>query len=100
MGRILAVFAAFVVVGLFQERIHDKKKYHHSLGLFLASLILIFAAPRVFFIGGPIAFAAEGIIGRAITLIIGMAILLGVIYLFFGNLHAARRNKKEKKGTR
>ena len=51
----VSLLAAFVAVGLFQERIHDKEKYHHSLGLFLASLILVFAVPRVFVIGASVA---------------------------------------------
>ena len=52
---VIALLAAFIVVGLFKERIHDKKKYHHGLGLFLASLILIFAVPQVFVIGAYLA---------------------------------------------
>ena len=51
----IAVLIAFVVVGLFKERIRDEKRYHHSLGLFLTYLILVFAVPHVFAIGATIA---------------------------------------------
>jgi len=47
----IAVLIAFVVVGLHKERIHDISTYHRGLGLFLASLILVFAVPKVLVIG-------------------------------------------------
>ena len=52
------VLIAFVVVGLYKERIHDEKRYHHSLGLFLTHLILVFAVPQVFAVGPTIAIVA------------------------------------------
>ena len=52
----IALLAAFIVVGLFKERIHDTEKYRRSLGLFLTSLILVFAVPQVLVIGATIAF--------------------------------------------
>lgn len=45
------------------------------------------------FMGGPLAVATEGVMGRMSALIIGLVILLGLVYLFFGNLHASRREK-------
>ena len=62
----IVLLAAFVIVGLFQERIHDKKKYHRSLGLYLASLILVFAVPLVFVVG-----ATVGIVTIPVGTILG-----------------------------
>ena len=48
------LLAAFVVVGLFKERIHDKKAYECGLGLFVASLMLVFAVPQVIVVGAAV----------------------------------------------
>lgn len=45
------------------------------------------------FIAGPLAFFIGSIMGRAISFVLGIAIMLGLIYLFFGNLHAAKRER-------
>ena len=47
----IALFAAFVAVGVFRDRLRDHKRYHHSLGLYLACLILVFVVPQVYVVG-------------------------------------------------
>lgn len=45
------------------------------------------------FISGPMGYVVEGLAGRALALLLGLLILLMLIYLIFGNIQSARRQR-------
>ena len=47
----ITLSVALIAVGLSGERLKDRARYHHSLGLYLSSLILLFVAPQIIAIG-------------------------------------------------